>query len=190
MKGKILFFVIFLFCIVFYSSNFAKETCKTPKTANIQFFSKTEKNDYENECNLNKNSVVKKANKIERQYGKRIKKYASIHEINPKVVKAIMIVESEGNKNAFYKGAMGLMQLEPKTAEMLNVKNPYDPDENIYGGTKYLKILIERFGDDINVVLVAYNAGPTKVEKRLQEGQNNFDNYAYVKKVKKILNLI
>jgi soluble lytic murein transglycosylase-like protein len=103
----------------------------------------------------------------------------------------MMIAESEGDKKAkSRKNAMGLMQLLPKTAEMLNIKNPYDPDENIFGGTKYLKILIDRFGNDLDVVLVAYNAGPTKVEKSLQNGQNDFKSNEYVKKVKEIMSLI
>jgi soluble lytic murein transglycosylase-like protein len=184
LKGKTLFFIIFLFSFVLFSSNFAKENNKTLKIANILPVV-----EYAN--NLDTSPILIKAGKIEQQYGKRIKKYASIHEVNPKVVKAMMIAESEGDKKAkSRKNAMGLMQLLPKTAEMLNIKNPYDPDENIFGGTKYLKILIDRFGNDLDVVLVAYNAGPTKVEKSLQNGQNDFKSNEYVKKVKEIMSLI
>ncbi|MCM1003334.1 MAG: lytic transglycosylase domain-containing protein, partial [Candidatus Gastranaerophilales bacterium] len=62
-------------------------------------------------------------------------------------------------------GAMGLMQLMPATAQGLGVTNAYDAEQNIEGGTKYLKGLMDRFGNDKSLALAAYNAGPNAVKK-------------------------
>lgn len=95
-----------------------------------------------------------------------VKKYARKHGVDEKLVRIVLRQESGGNPLAVSpKGAMGLMQLMPETAESLGVQNAFDPEENVAGGVKYLKHCLGRFQQDIVLALAAYNAGPEAVEK-------------------------
>jgi soluble lytic murein transglycosylase-like protein len=95
-----------------------------------------------------------------------IKQAAERFGIEASLIKAVIRTESDFNHRAIScKGAQGLMQLMPDTADALKVDDPFDPVSNIYGGTRYLRYLLERFNLDLGMALAAYNAGPEKVEE-------------------------
>ena len=95
-----------------------------------------------------------------------IRKFAGVHGVDERLVRAVMQQESGGDPRAVSpKGAMGLMQLMPGTAELMGVKNPFDPEDNLAGGVKYLKQCLNQFKQNVALALAAYNAGPKAVER-------------------------
>ncbi len=95
-----------------------------------------------------------------------INRYARNEGLSPRLVQAVVQVESGYNPRALSaKGAMGLMQLMPGTAKELGVSNAYDPEQNIRGGARYLREQLDRFSGDLRMALAAYNAGPTAVAR-------------------------
>lgn len=132
---------------------------------------------------------VKSGEKVERsEINNLIEQYAAKNNLDKDFVKSVVRHESGFNVNATSKcGAMGLMQLMPATAEGLGVTNAYDAEQNIAGGTKYLKGLMDRFDNNKELALAAYNAGPNAVKKYggippYKETQN------YVKNIMKTYN--
>jgi len=128
------------------------------------------------------NKVFKKDVESRAEIDSLIEKYSSKNGLDKDFVKALVKQESGFNPNATSKcGAMGLMQLMPSTAQGLGVSNAYDIEQNIAGGTKYLKSMIDRFNGDEKLALAAYNAGPNAVKKYggippYQETQNYVKN--------------
>ncbi|MFO8084868.1 MAG: lytic transglycosylase domain-containing protein [Desulfobacterales bacterium] len=101
-----------------------------------------------------------KGKKGEHVYHPIIQKASSQNDLEPALVKAVIMAESGYNPEAVSPvGAMGLMQLMPGTAESLGVQNGFNPEQNIQAGTRYLKKLIDRLDGDISLALAAYNAG-------------------------------
>ena len=95
-----------------------------------------------------------------------IEGYADNVGLDPRLVRAVIQVESGYNPQALSnKGAMGLMQLTAGTAHDYAVDDPYDPEQNLRGGTAYLKALLDRFRGSLDLALASYNAGPGAVEK-------------------------
>ncbi|MBW2637848.1 MAG: lytic transglycosylase domain-containing protein [Deltaproteobacteria bacterium] len=118
-----------------------------------------------------------------------IREASQKHGVSFAIVKAIVKVESDFNPKAVSrKGAMGLMQIMPENFESLQVKNPFNPRENIMAGAWYFKQLLNRFDGKLHLALAAYNAGPDSVSRSktippIRETQ------LYVKKVIRYYNL-
>lgn len=116
-----------------------------------------------------------------------ISRYAGLFRMEEALVNAVIKVESDYDPRAVSrKGALGLMQLMPQTARELKVNDPLNPEENIRGGVRYLRMMLDRFGGSMDLALAAYNAGPTAVSRYggippYEETRN------YVERVKKYL---
>lgn len=161
------------------ANSFAKELDKAVAKTEEKPAQKTEENKLP-ELTINK--VSTKTNALP-DFNSIIKTQAAKTGIDENLLKAVIKTESGFNPNArSHVGAMGLMQLMPKTAESLGVVDPYNPQQNIEGGSKYLKKLLSKYNGNKEMALAAYNAGPGAVDKYggippYRETQN------YVKKV-------
>ena len=108
---------------------------------------------------------------------------AEKYHVDPNLIAAMAFRESRfKSTDVSWRGAQGVMQLMPRTAKSLGVRDPFDPRDNIFGATKYLRTLLDRFHGDLDMTLAAYNAGPERVAK---EGPNaTHEAIAYVAAVK------
>ena len=100
------------------------------------------------------------------KYDNEIAQAAATYNLPEKLIASVMKQESNFNPNATSSaGAKGLMQLMPQTARFLGVTNPEDPEQNIMGGAKYLRQMLDKFDNNLSLALAAYNAGPGNVTK-------------------------
>jgi soluble lytic murein transglycosylase-like protein len=122
-------------------------------------------------------------------YDNIIMEHATTHGIDPLLVKAVMKTESNFNPRALsHKGAQGLMQLMPDTARFMNVEDPFNPDDNIKGGTRYIKYLDEIFKGNLELILAAYNAGPGRVIEYNMNVPPYEETKTYIQRVKAYYN--
>jgi len=114
-----------------------------------------------------------------------IEHYAERFHLDSALVKAVIKVESDFEPRVVsHKGAKGLMQLMPATAREVGVSDPFDPGQSIYGGTCYLRQMLDTFNSNLDYALAAYNAGPTAVQR--YGGVPPYDEtHNYVQRVKK-----
>ena len=99
-------------------------------------------------------------------YDPMIQRAAHAAAVRPELVRAVIAVESAFDAGAVSKrGAIGLMQLKPETARRYGVANAFDPEQNILGGARYLRDLLVRYGNNLELTLAAYNAGEDAVER-------------------------
>ena len=103
---------------------------------------------------------------VRTRYGQEIREIAARHGVDPDLVEAVIRVESAFNPRAVSnKGAQGLMQLMPRTASALGVRNVFDPYQNIEGGVRHLRYLLDRYPGNVPLALAAYNAGEKAVDQ-------------------------
>lgn len=95
-----------------------------------------------------------------------LREVSARYHVDPALIRAVVETESNWNSSAVSrKGALGLMQLVPGTAQQLGVNNAFDPKQNLDGGVRYLQMLLERYNGDLDKALAAYNAGPGAVDR-------------------------
>ena len=101
-----------------------------------------------------------------KRYDSEIRRIGRLYKVDPSLIKAIIHIESDFNHKAVSRaGAQGLMQLMPGTARELRVSDPFNARENIDGGTRYFRSLLDSFNEDLVLSLAAYNAGPGLVAR-------------------------
>jgi soluble lytic murein transglycosylase-like protein len=125
------------------------------------------------------------------QYDSIIETAATSTAVEANLLRAVIVVESGFNSHAVSKrGAVGLMQLMPATGSRFGVSNLYDPRQNVHAGARYLKFLIDRFGQNIQLALAAYNAGEEAVDRNGGQIPPYTETRAYVPRVLKIYRML
>ena len=111
---------------------------------------------------------------------------ASRYHLDPDLIHSVIAIESNFDPKAVSpKNARGLMQLMPRTAEFLGVKDSFDPEQNIDGGTRYLRDLLAKYNSNLTLALAAYNAGPDSVDKHGHRVPPYLETMKYVQRITK-----
>jgi len=119
-------------------------------------------------------------------YQKLILAAASRYHLDPDLIHSVIAIESNFDPKAVSpKNARGLMQLMPRTAEVLGVKDSFDPEQNIDGGTRYLRDLMAKYKSNLTLALAAYNAGPDSVDKYGHRVPPYLETMKYVQRITK-----
>jgi len=165
MTHRLILAAVFLCaCFSFSPSSFA-DIYRYKDERGVWHFSNV-KNDSRFRLFMRTPSYNKPVKQYIRDYEEVIAKASKRFRVEPSLIKAVIKAESDFDKAAVsHKGAQGLMQLMPETAYEMEVRNAFDPEENIVGGTRYLSLMLDRFKNDVQMALAAYNAGPEKVEE-------------------------
>jgi soluble lytic murein transglycosylase-like protein len=125
------------------------------------------------------------------QFDAIIEHAASAAAVEPNLLRAVIVVESGFNVRAMSKrGAMGLMQLMPATAARFGISDSFDPSQNVSAGARYLKFLLNRFGQNLSLALAAYNAGEDAVDRNGGQIPPFTETMAYVPRVLKIFRML
>jgi hypothetical protein len=111
---------------------------------------------------------------------------AARYNLDPTLIHSVISIESNFDPKAVSrKNARGLMQLMPRTAELMGVKDSFDPAQNIDGGSHYLSDLLKKYGNDLTLALAAYNAGPDSVDKYGRRVPPYLETMKYVQRIAK-----
>ncbi|MBP7654374.1 lytic transglycosylase domain-containing protein [Candidatus Dependentiae bacterium] len=166
-----------------------QQPVKTPPSSNSTVSSKSSLESDKTGNTINSSVLYGKAAElnVDDNINKLIKQASEKYGIDSDIIKAVISAESNFNPNAISpKGAMGLMQLMPDTASELGVSNPFDAEENINAGSKYLSQLLKKYNNNLDSALGAYNAGPANVDK--YNGTPPFkETKSYISIIKQIL---
>lgn len=135
-------------------------------------------------CRLSSSKTQKRI----QRYAKTIARLSTTHNIDQSLIEAVIAAESCYNPKAVSRvGAQGLMQLMPKTATMLGVKDSFNPEQNMAGGVQYLRMMLDEFDQDKRLALAAYNAGPNAVKKYKNTVPPYKETRNYVRKIMKMI---
>jgi soluble lytic murein transglycosylase-like protein len=111
---------------------------------------------------------------------------AARYNLDPTLIHSVIAIESNFDPKAVSrKNARGLMQLMPRTAELMGVKDSFDPGQNIDGGAHYLSDMLKKYGNDVTLALAAYNAGPDSVDKYGRRVPPYLETMKYVQRIAK-----
>ncbi|MBI4681065.1 MAG: lytic transglycosylase domain-containing protein [Nitrospirae bacterium] len=164
---KIIFIIALLTFLTGWSLSFADIYKYVDENGVIHFTNTPENSQYKKIISESKPQPQSKKNVPNTaHYHQIVRSKSAKYNVEPSLVKAVIKTESNWDAAVVsQKGAMGLMQLMPSTANDMDVRNPFNPEENIEGGIRYLRYLLNKFDGDITLALAAYNAGPKTVEK-------------------------